>query len=125
MKKVVCRGIEGADDFGERLYIQGEQKLILSLARNLLLISDGARWISDIAGADYLKATYQLDWWHYEKKLRTALPGELKLQQELMYLLWAGKREEHHRLLKLKPLVDGPSDKLDDLLGYLEENWDG
>lgn len=119
-EKVVYGGIEGADDFGERLYIQGEQKLSLSLARNLLLISDGARWISDIAGADYLKATYQLDWWHYEKKLRAALPGELKLQQELMNLLWAGKREEHRRLLKLKRLVDGPSDKLDDLLGYLD-----
>jgi len=123
--KVVYAGIEGADDFGERLYIQGEQKLSLSLARNLLLISDGARWISDIAGADYLKATYQLDWWHYEKKLRAALPGELKLQEELMNLLWQGKREEHRRLLKLKRLVDGPSEKLDDLLGYLEENWDG
>jgi hypothetical protein len=118
-EKVVYGGIETADDFGERLYIQGEQKLSLSLAGNLLLISDGARWISDIAGADYLKATYQLDWWHYEKKLRAALPGEL------MSLLWAGKKEEHRRLLRLKRLVDGPSDKLDDLLGYLEENWDG
>jgi len=124
-EKVIYAGIEGADDFGERLYIKGEQKLSLSLAGNLLLISDGARWISDIAGADYLKATYQLDWWHYEKKLRAALPGELKLQQELMTLLWAGKREEHWNLLRLKRLVDGPSEKLDDLLGYLEENWDG
>ena len=26
--------------------------------------------------------------------------------------------------LKLKGLVDGPSDKLDNLLGYLKENWD-
>jgi hypothetical protein len=91
-EKVVYRGIEMADDFGERLYIQGERKLSLTLARNLLLISDGARWISDIAGADYLKATYQLDWWRYQKKLSAALPGELKLQQELMNLLWAGKR---------------------------------
>jgi hypothetical protein len=124
-EKVIYGGIETADDFGERLYIQGEQKLSLSLAGNLLLISDGARWISDIAGADYLKATYQLDWWHYEKKLRAALLGELKLQQELMSLLWAGRREEHRRLLKLKHLVDGHSEKLDDLLGYLEENWDG
>jgi len=45
-EKVIYAGIEGADDFGERLYIQGEQKLSLSLARNLLLISDGARWIT-------------------------------------------------------------------------------
>ena len=41
-EKVVYGGIETADDFGERLYIQGERKLSLSLARNLLLISDGA-----------------------------------------------------------------------------------
>jgi hypothetical protein len=61
-EKVIYGGIEGTDDFGERLYIKGEEKLSLSLARNLLLVSDGARWISDIAGADYLKATYQLDW---------------------------------------------------------------
>jgi hypothetical protein len=101
------------------------QKLSLNLVGNLLLISDGAKWISCIAAADYLKATYQLDWWHYEKKLRATLPGELKLQQELMSLLWAGKKEEHRRLLRLKRLVDGTSEKLDDLLGYLEENWDG
>lgn len=42
-----------------------------------------------------------------------------------MDLLWAGKREEHRNLLRLKRLVDGPSEKLDDLLGYLEENRDG
>ena len=42
-----------------------------------------------------------------------------------MELLWEGRREEHRRLLKLKRLVDGPSEKLDDLLDYLEENWDG
>jgi len=121
-EKVVYGGIETS--FGKRLYIRGEQKLSLSLARNLLLISDRARWISDITGADYLKATYQFDWWHYEKKLSAALPGELKVQQELMGLLWAGKREERHNLLKLKRLADGPSDKLDDLLGYLEEDWE-
>ncbi len=57
--------------------------------------------------------------------MRAALPGEVKLQWELMNLLREGKREEHHRLLKLKRLVDGPSEKLDDLLGYLEENWNG
>jgi len=42
-EKVVYAGIEGADDFGERLYIQGEQKLSLSLAGNLLLISNAIR----------------------------------------------------------------------------------
>lgn len=50
IEKVVYGGIDRADDFGERLYIHSERKLSLSPARNLLLISDGARWISDIAG---------------------------------------------------------------------------
>ncbi len=36
------------------------------------------------------------------KKLRAALPGEVKLQQELLNLLREGKREEHRNLLKLK-----------------------
>ncbi|MBA7671167.1 hypothetical protein ES703_79319 [subsurface metagenome] len=76
--KVTYGGIEGADDFGERLYIRGEEKLSLSLARNLLLISDGARWISDIAGTDYLKATYQLDWWHYQKNIDVMLCRRFK-----------------------------------------------
>ncbi len=58
---------------------------------NFLRLSDGARWVSDIAGAAYLKAAYQLDWWRYEKKLRAALPSEVKLQQELMNLLREGK----------------------------------
>jgi hypothetical protein len=39
--KVVYAGIEGADDFGERLYIQGERKLSLSLARNFSLSAMG------------------------------------------------------------------------------------
>ncbi len=50
-------------------------------------------WGAGQPGADYLKATYHLDWWHYEKKLRAALPGDgEKFQQELMNLLWEGKK---------------------------------
>jgi len=49
---------------------------------------------------------------------------KLSASPTVMNLLWQGKREEHRRLLKLKRLVDSPSEKLDDLLGYLEENWD-
>jgi len=42
-----------------------------------------------------------------------------------MDLLHEGKSEEHRRLLKLKSMVDAPSEKLDDLLDYLEDNWNG
>jgi len=55
------------------------------------------------------------DRWGGEEQARQHL-------RELMKLLWEGKREEHRRLLELKQLVDSPLEKLDDLLGYLEEN---
>ncbi len=42
-----------------------------------------------------------------------------------MLLCGCGKREEYCRLPKLKQPVDGPYEKLDDLLVYLEENWNG
>ena len=37
-------------------------------------------------------------------KPRAALRGEVRLQHELMNLLREGKKEEHHKLLKLRIL---------------------
>jgi hypothetical protein len=60
-----------------------------------------------------------------QKKLSAVLPSELKLKQELMKLLRVGKRQKHRRLLKLRRLVGGPSEKLDAPLRYLEESCSG
>ncbi|HAL62140.1 MAG TPA: hypothetical protein DCP08_07015 [Chloroflexi bacterium] len=125
-EKVLYGGVEEAEAFGEKLYLRGEEKLSLGGAKHLLFIGDGAKWINEIAGADYWKSVYQLDWWHYRRKLKEALRGEEKLVRELMRLLREGKREEHRRLLRLRRMMIREEDeKLDELLDYLEENWEG
>ena len=118
--------MEEAEAFGEKLYLKGEENLHLGGAKHLLFIGDGAKWINEIAGADYWKSVYQLDWWHYQRKLREALRGEGKLVGELLRLLRKGKGEEHRRLLRLKRMmIWEEAGKLDELIDYLEENWEG
>jgi len=125
-EKVLYGGVEEAQAFGEKLYLKGEQNLHLGGARHLLFIGDGARWINDIAGAHYWKSVYQLDWWHYQRKLRQALRGEEKLLGELLRLLRAGEGEKHRRLLRLTRMkAQGETEQLDELMDYLESNWQG
>jgi len=125
-EKVLYGGVEEGGAFGEKLYLRGEERLNLGGAKYLLFIGDGARWINEIAGADYWKSVYQLDWWHYQRKLREALRGEEKLIGELLRLLREGKGEEHRRLLRLRRMmIREGAEKLDELLDYLEDNWEG
>jgi len=125
-EKVLYGGVEEAEAFGEKLYLRGEERLNLGGAKHLLFIGDGAKWINEIAGADYWKSVYQLDWWHYQRKLREALRGEEELIGELLRLLREGKGEEHRRLLRLRRMmIREEAEKLDELLDYLEDNWEG
>jgi len=125
-EKTLYGGVEEGKVFGEKLYLKGEQHLHLGGARHLLFIGDGARWINDIAGADYWKAVYQLDWWHYQRKLRQALRGEEKLIGALLRLLRAGEGEKHRGLLRLRRMKgQGDTEKQDELQKYLEDNWEG
>lgn len=123
-EKVFYGGVEEGEVFGEKLYLRGEERLHLGGARHLLFIGDGARCINEIAGADYCRSVYQLDWWHYQRKLWEALRGEEKLVGELLRLLREGKGEEHRRLLR-RMMVREEAQKLDELIDYLEENWEG
>jgi len=125
-EKVLYGGVEEGEAFGEKLYLRGEERLNLGGAKHLLFIGDGAKWINEIAGADYWKSVYQLDWWHYQRKLREALRGEEKLIGELLRFLREGKGEEHRRLLRLRRMmIREEAGKLDELLDYLEDNWEG
>lgn len=46
--KALYGGIEEAQEFGEKLYLKGEEKLTLSKAENMLIIGDGDQWIPAI-----------------------------------------------------------------------------
>ncbi len=59
--KTLYGGIEEPEEFGEKLYLKGEEKLSLSKARNLLVLGDGDPWIKNIAEGPYFMAIYQLD----------------------------------------------------------------
>jgi hypothetical protein len=133
-EKVFYGGVEKGEAFGEKLYLREEEKLYLREeeklhlggARHLLFIGDGARWINEIAGAEHWKSVYQLDWWHYQRKLREALRGEEKLIGELLRLLREGKGEEHRRLLRLRRMmIREEAEKLDELLDYLGPEREG
>ncbi len=57
-EKTLYGGIEDPEEFGEKLYFKGEEKLSLFKARNLLVLGDGDPWIKNIAEGSYFMATY-------------------------------------------------------------------
>jgi len=125
-EKVLYGGVEDSQAFGEKLYLKGEQNLQLDRAKNLLFVGDGARWINEISGREYWRCASQLDWWHYQRKLREALKGQERLIGELLRLLRAGEGEKHRRLLRLRRMqTREETEQLDALMEYLERNWQG
>lgn len=125
-EKVLYGGVEGAEEFGEKLFLAGEERLSLSLARHILGIGDGATWIPDLVGGEVFKGVYQLDWWHLERRIREALPRQPALAGEIMGHIRRGEAEKARSLLRLRGvLVKGEEEKVTALLGYLEDNWHG
>ncbi len=119
-------GVETAQDFGERLFLQGEAQLGLSRARHLLLVGDGAEWVEALAGHDRWRATYQLDWWHLTQAFHRTFPNHPKLITRLKRHLY---REQGDRIIPAVRLAKangiGDAEQVDQLLGYLEANQAG
>jgi hypothetical protein len=90
-EKVVYGGLEGAEEFGEKLWIKGEKKLKVSEARKQLLIGDGDVWIKELKQANFPHARYQVDWWHLTKKIREAMRKNERLSRSLIRRLYEGK----------------------------------
>jgi hypothetical protein len=67
--KALYGSTEEAQEFGEKLYLKGEEKLALSKARNMLIIGDGDQWIRTIAQGPCFMATYPIDWRHILVKI--------------------------------------------------------
>jgi len=93
-EKTLYGGIEDPDEFGEKLYLKGEEKLCLSKARHQLVLGDGDAWIRNIAGGPYFMATYQLDWRHLMVKIRQTFSDQPKLVSELIDYLYSGHNYE-------------------------------
>ena len=126
--KALYGGIEEAQEFGEKLYLEGEEKLALSKAENLLLIGDGDQWIRAIAQGTYFMATYQIDWRHILVKIYQTFSDQPRLVSELVDYLYSGKGKEMLDTIKLARLLCEDSEKkkkIADLASYIENNFDG
>ena len=126
--KTLYGGIEEPGEFGEKLYLKGEEKLALSKAKNLLVIGDGDQWIKDIAQGPYFMATYQLDWWHVLVKIHRTFSDQPRLVSELVDNLYSGQGEKMLSTMKLARLLCEEGDKrqkIADLIAYIENNRDG
>jgi hypothetical protein len=127
-EKTLYGGIEEPDEFGEKLYLKGEEKLALSKARNLLVLGDGDAWIKDIGRGPYFMATYQLDWQHLMVKIQRTFTDQPKLVSELIKYLYSGQGEKMLTTVKLARLLcgdEGKRQKITDLATYIENNRDG
>ena len=119
-------GVEEAEEFGEKLFLRGEKYLGLSRAKNVLLVGDGASWIEPLAGGERYKATYQLDWWHLERRIWEAFGEKPGAAEHLVGCLRERRPEEILRAVKLRlALGEGVPERLEALQGYLESNWGG
>lgn len=127
-EKTLYGGIEEVDEFGEKLYLKGEEKLALSRARNLLVLGDGDPWIKNIAQGPYFMATYQLDWRHLMVKMHQTFSARPKLVSELIDYLYSGEGEKMLTTVKLARLLCEDEDqrqRIADLVTYIENNRDG
>ena len=127
-EKTLYGGIEEPDEFGEKLYLKGEEKLCLSKAKHQLVLGDGDLWIKNIAQGPYFMATYQLDWRHLTVKIQQTFSDQPKLVSELVDYLYSGQGEKMVATLKLAHLLCDDRDKSEsiaDLVSYIESNRDG
>ena len=127
-EKTLYGGIEEPEEFGEKLYLKGEEKLCLSKARHLLVLGDGDPWIKNIAEGPYFMATYQLDWRHLMVKIHQTFSDQPKLVSELIDYLYSGQDEKMLTTVKLARLLCEDKDKrqkIADLVTYIENNRDG
>jgi len=126
--KALYGGIEEAQEFGEKLYLKGEEKLALSKAENMLIIGDGDQWIRAIAKGPYFMATYQIDWRHILVKIHQTFGDQPQLISELLDYLYSGKGTEMLDTIKLARLLCEDNEKrgkIADLASYIENNFDG
>lgn len=124
-ERVLYAGVESADDFKERFFLAGEERLSLSLARHLLVVGDGADWIEALAGHDRWRATYQLDHWHILHQARLTFSDRPNLVAEIARALRAGEDQRILHLVRLARLTAADPERVAAYEAYLRANQHG
>jgi len=124
--KTVYADILDSDAFGKNISYIAQEKYNLADAENILLISDGDRWLKNIQVGYLPGSVHQLDHYHLKKKLKRAYQERPDLLERAFDLI---NRKKQARLLQFVKLSAGngaiPETLADDLITYIETNLDG
>ena len=105
-------------EFGQQLFTTA-RGMGIDNQEQLVVLSDGARWINKLAQTQYPKATLILDWWHLKRRVWQTVRGltadELSDQerpgwgQQWIDQLWRGQsRQTLKSILVLASQLAGP-----------------
>ena len=61
-------------EFGQQLFTTA-RGMGIDNQEQLVVLSDGARWINKLAQTQYPKATLILDWWHLKRRVWPTVRG--------------------------------------------------
>lgn len=127
VEKTVVGSLEDHNDFGQLLSTVAEEKLTLSKADNVLMISDGGVGLENM-GRSYIRGdlVFQLDHFHIMKNIRSVCKGDNNLYQELLKLAFSKNIDKLSLLLKTGSLTGRfDKEKANDLITYLKNNAHG
>lgn len=125
--RVAYAGLDTAFEFGKKLFCLARRHGVLSAGR-VLVISDGAPWIKNVAVDFFPQAVYLLDLYHLKRRLRELLTGDADelLYEEICKACVRGDPEEALVLLsRFEPKNDEQAEKLRRLKGYVRSNRKG
>lgn len=132
------------DVFSERVWVDAVRMGYPSYDQ-VIVLGDGARWIPSMRRRYFPKGIYVLDWFHLRRKvartLRRVFPEKSRFRvdwyTEIRSDLWEGRKavalgklQQLHDEIASQGSTPTPTalqgqDALADLLGYLENNWEG
>jgi len=130
--------------FSERVWVDAI-RMGYGSRKQTIVLGDGARWIPSMRRRYFPKGIYVLDWFHLRRKVartfRRVFPEKsrrrVRWYLEIRSDLWEGRKEEavdklqqiHDEIsaqARMKnPIARQGRDALEDLLGYLHNNWEG
>ena len=114
--------LQSVQAFGQQLFTMA-RRMGIDNQEQLVILSDGARWINKLAQTQYPKATLILDWWHLKRRVWQTVRGlpadELSDQerqawgQQWIDQLWRGQSSQAlQSIMILAPQLGGqPSEK--------------
>ncbi|MDR2430924.1 MAG: UPF0236 family protein, partial [Candidatus Margulisbacteria bacterium] len=121
-KRIIAR-IEHPDDFGQRVYWNTTKYYQHQLANNVVIRSDGARWIHNIREEHYPQALWQIDPWHVIDKIKLLKLPE-RMEQRLIDHTLHGKPQFLRKNLWQLSILYKNSD-VQKLAQYVDRNIDG